>query len=110
MSDSGAAAERVLLRNYPDLRADILIKGQHYSGDSGSPEFLERVRPQAIVATSRDFPESERLKPEWVEEVQRRGIKLFRQDETGAVQLRIFADGWEATTYITSETFRSTSR
>jgi competence protein ComEC len=110
MSDSGVVTERVLLRNYPDLRADILIKGQHHSGDSGSPEFLDRVQPQAIVATSRDFPESERLKPEWVEDVRSRGIKLFRQDETGAVQIRLFRDGWEATAHVTGETFRSTRR
>jgi ComEC/Rec2-related protein len=110
MSDSGVATERVLLRNYPDLRSDILIKGQHHSGESGSPDFLDRVQPQVIVATSRDFPESERLKPEWIEEVRSRGIRLFRQDETGAVRIRLFRDGWEAIPYVTGETFRSTSR
>jgi ComEC/Rec2-related protein len=110
MSDSGAETERVLLRNYPDLRADILIKGQHHSGDSGSPEFLDRVQPEAIVATSRDFPESERLKPEWTDAVRGRGIKLFRQDETGAVQIRLFSERWEATSYVTGETFRSARR
>ena len=110
MSDSGVATERVLLRNYPDLRSDILIKGQHHSGESGSPEFLERVQPEAIVATSRDFPESERLKPEWIEAVRSRGIRIFRQDETGAVQIRLFRESWEATSYVTGETFRSTKR
>jgi competence protein ComEC len=110
MSDSGSATEKVLLRNYSDLRSDILIKGQHHTGVSGSPEFLDRVQPQAIVATSRDFPESERIKPEWAENVRARGIKLFRQDETGAVQIKIFGDRWEARTYVTSEAFRSMSR
>jgi competence protein ComEC len=110
MSDSGAETERVLLRNYPDLRADILIKGQHHSGDSGSPEFLDRVQPEAIVATSRDFPESERLKVEWTDAVRSRGIKLFRQDETGAVQIRLFRERWEATSYVTGATFRSARR
>lgn len=110
MSDSGTDTERVLLRNYPDLRADILIKGQHHSGDSGSREFLDRVQPQAIIATSRDFPESERLKPEWIEAVHRRGIKLFRQDETGAVQVQLFPDSWQATAYVSGESFRSPRR
>jgi ComEC/Rec2-related protein len=106
MSDSGPVTEQALLRNYPELRADVLIKGQHHSGESGAPEFLGRVGPHAIVATSREFPESERLKPERVEDVRRRGIRLFRQDETGAVQLRFFNDRWEATSYVTGETFR----
>jgi beta-lactamase superfamily II metal-dependent hydrolase len=110
MSDSGAETERVLLRNYPDLQTDVLIKGQHHSGDSGSVEFLDRVHHQVIIATSRDFPESERLKPEWVEEVRRRGIKLFRQDETGAVQIRLFPDTWQGTAYLNGETFRSLRR
>ena len=110
MSDSGVETERVLLRNYPDLRAEILIKGQHHSGVSGSPEFLDRVQPEAIVATSRDFPESERLKVEWTDAVRSRGIKLFRQDETGAMQLRFFPERWEATSYVTGETFRSARR
>jgi beta-lactamase superfamily II metal-dependent hydrolase len=92
------------------LRCDILIKGQHHSGVSATAAFLERVQPQAIVTTSRDFPESERLKPEWIEDVRGRGIKLFRQDETGAVQIRLYREGWEATAYVTGETFRSSSR
>jgi beta-lactamase superfamily II metal-dependent hydrolase len=110
MSDSGVTTEEYLIRNYPDLRSNIVIKGQHYSGVSGSDAFLASVQPQAIVATSRDFPENERLKPEWAELVAARGIKLFRQDETGAVRIRIFRDGWDAQAYVTSETFRSTSR
>jgi competence protein ComEC len=110
MSDSGENTERILLQNYPDLRCEILIKGQHHTGVSGTAAFLDRIRPQAIVATSRDFPESERLKPEWLEEVRSRGIKLFRQDETGALQIRLFSDRWEATAHVTGETFRSARR
>lgn len=110
LSDSGEKTEKMLLQTYPDLGCDILVKGQHHSGVSATPAFLDRVRPQAIVATSRVFPESERLKPEWIEDVRSRGVRLFRQDETGAVQLRLFDDRWEATSYVTGETFRSTSR
>jgi len=95
MSDSGAAAENFLFRNRSDLGSDILIKGQHHSGISGTPGFLDCVHPQAIIATSRDFPESERLKSDWIDDVRARGIQLLRQDETGAVQVRVFPDRWE---------------
>jgi competence protein ComEC len=110
MSDSGLATEAFLLKHYPDLRSDIVVKGQHYSGVSGSDAFLDSVRPTAIVATSSDVSENERIKDDWVERVSSRKIKLFRQDETGAVRIRIFRDDWEANTYVTSETFRRTSR
>ena len=109
-SDSGVATEELLLKSYPDLHADVLIKGQHHSGISGSAAFLNAVQPQAVIATSRDFPENERIKSDWAESVRDRGIKLFRQDETGAVQLRVFQDRWEANCYVSGETFRSTSR
>jgi hypothetical protein len=77
MSDSGVATEEFLLKNYPDLRSDIVVKGQHHSGISGLDAFLDSVQPQAIVATSRDFPENERIKNEWVERVGGHGISSF---------------------------------
>ena len=39
-SDSGYATEQWLLENEPDLRADILVKGQHGKDLSGTPGFL----------------------------------------------------------------------
>jgi len=110
MSDSGEATENFLVQNHSDLRSELLIKGQHHTGISGTPGFLDCVQPEAIIATSRDFPDSERLKPEWLDEVRTRGIQLFRQDEIGAMRVRIFRDRWEATSYVTGETFRSSSR
>jgi beta-lactamase superfamily II metal-dependent hydrolase len=110
VSDSGLTTESALLAQPNDLRSDILIKGQHYSGQSGSLEFLEAVRPQLIVATSVDFPTRERIPDDWAKMVQERGIKLFRQDETGAVQLEFFRDDWRATSFLTQEILRRSSR
>ena len=110
MSDSGDGTERALLASGVDLRSDIIIKGQHRSGISCSPEFLDAVQPELIVATSRDFPESERLKQEWLELLRSRGIKLLRQDESGAVTLDIFRDHWSAKAYVPGVTLRSRNR
>ncbi len=110
VSDSGAATEEKLLQSGVDLRSDILVKGQHHSGISGSAEFIDAVHPRIIIATSRDFPNSERITEEWAELVRARGIKLFRQDESGAVELKFLQSGWVARSYLTGETFRSTSR
>jgi beta-lactamase superfamily II metal-dependent hydrolase len=110
MSDSGYATEEALLTSGADLRSDILIKGQHHSGKSACDAFLDAVRPKVIIATSRDFPEYERVSDEWAERVRARGIKLFRQDETGAVELRFLPENWEARAYITGDIFRSPNR
>ena len=110
MSDSGDVTEKLLLRSGIDLHSDIVIKGQHHSGTSCSPEFLDAVRPQVIIATSRDFPESERIKDDWAELLRSRGIALFRQDETGAVRVLLFRDHWEIKSFLTAQSLRSTSR
>src|SRR5213594_4461391 len=102
-SDSGIKTEDQLLRRNADLHSDVWIKGQHHSGNSGSDGFLDAVQPRLIIATSRDFPEYERIDDKWAEDVQARGIKLFRQDETGAVTLRVDRTGWEAQSYLTGE-------
>jgi competence protein ComEC len=110
MSDSGLATETGLLARQIDLRSDLLIKGQHSSGVSGSPEFLAAVLPQAIIATARESAENQRIKEDWAEIVKQRGITLLRQDKTGAVSVRFFDDHWEAIPFLEGETFRSRSR
>jgi len=110
MFDSGDATEKSLLQSGIDLHSDILIKGQHHSGCSGSDIFLDAVKPRLIVATSRDFPQQERIPDEWAERVRARGIKLFRQDETGAVELEFAERDWQARAYLTGEVFRSANR
>jgi competence protein ComEC len=110
MSDSGAETEQALLSNGLELHSDVLIKGQHHSAASGSGAFLDAVRPQLIIATSQDFPEGERISEDWADQVRARGIELFRQDETGAVELQFRGNEWTARAYLTGEIFQSVSR
>lgn len=110
MSDAGDEIERALVEGSADLRSDIIIKGQHHSGRSASEEFLGRVQPRLIVASSPEYPEHERVKEDWAQSVTANGIQLFRQDWTGAVQVRFYRDRFEAKPYLGSETFRSTRR
>jgi competence protein ComEC len=110
MSDSGIKTEQALLASHSNVRSDIIIKGQHHSGQSGSEAFLDAAQPRLIIASSRDFPDHERISETWTEELQERGIKLFRQDETGALILHFGHNSWEAQSYVTGEVFRSASQ
>jgi len=109
-SDAGAEAEVALLGSGDDLKSDILIKGQHHSGDSGTREFLDGVKPKLIIATSRESPVAEQITEEWSSEIARRGIKLFRQDRTGAVEIQFRGEDWTAQSYLTGECFRNSKR
>ena len=108
--DSGRATERLLLARPNELRSNILIKGQHYTGQSGSAQFLDAVRPELVVATSVDFPAHERVADDWAQMLREHGIQLLRQDRTGAVRLQFFRDHWRANGFLDQETFRSSSR
>ncbi len=110
MSDSGERTEHALLSSGSDLQSQILVKGQPSTGDSGSAAFLDAVRPRLIIATSTQFPERERISDQWAEQLRARGIKLFREDETGAVELEFSGNDWSARAYFTGEIFRSVSR
>ena len=101
MSDSGAQAERWLLQNTPaELPCDILVKGLPRSGPSGEPEFLDAAHPKVIVASSTNFPAGELIPEPWADSVSARGIRLFRQDRTGAVTIRIYPQSWEITDFL----------
>jgi competence protein ComEC len=109
-SDAGADAEAALVDFGENLKSDILIKGQHHQDASGTPGFIDAVRPQLIIATSRESPVAEQLNEKWVNDLAARAIKLFRQDRTGAVEVE-FRDGeWQARSYLTGETLRSSNR
>ena len=110
MSDNGSATERALLSSGSDLQSDIVVKGQHHSGISGSDAFFDTIRPRLIIATSREFPQSERISEQWAEELRASDIKLLRQDETGAVELTFSGNEWNARAYLTGEVFRSINR
>jgi hypothetical protein len=63
-----------------------------------------------IVATSRDFPQNERIDDEWAVQVHAMKMKLFRQDEPGAVELEFGDREWQARAYMTGEIFRNFNR
>jgi len=109
-SDAGSQAESALLDYGDDLRSDILIKGQHHAGGSGTAGFINTVQPKLIVATSRQSPVAERIDDQWASDIAQRGIKLFRQDVSGAVEIEFYNDDWTARAYLTGETFRSSNR
>lgn len=109
-SDAGPEAEAELVQSEPKLRSDIVVKGQYYAGGSGTLEFLSVVQPKLIVATCGEKPLAEKIDESWASNVSHRGIKLFRQDKTGAVEFIFRNDGWMARAYVTGEVFSNIKR
>jgi competence protein ComEC len=101
MSDAGLHTEEWLMRNVPhELSSDILVKGTPRDGPSGDGAFVSAVKPRAVIATSAQFPGSERIPVEFAEALRSQGIRLFAQDRCGAVAIKIFASHWEVSAFV----------
>ena len=110
MSASGFTTEQWLLENEPDLRADILIKGQHAGDLSGTPDFLARVRPRVVVCSALGYGEPVEKLDAWETGAAAQGITVFRQDKSGAVHIDIRDGGYEVKGFVSGQTFRNRAR
>jgi competence protein ComEC len=89
--DAGAEAERRLLSDGVDLRADVLKVGHHGSAYSSTPDFIEAVHPKyAVISVGRDnvfgHPASSTIKT-----LSSVGARVYRTDDSGAIE--IISDG-----------------
>ena len=89
MSDSGFATEHWLAQNESDLRADVLVKGQHAKDFSGTAEFISRVQPSVIICSALGYGAPSEALDAWTQSVRAQGIAVFRQDECGAARMEI---------------------
>jgi ComEC/Rec2-related protein len=111
MSDSGFATEQWLLKNEPDLAADIVVKGEHAKDHSGTVDFLAKVAPRAVICTAPEIGRGNAFLDAWSAEIEARGIVVFRQDQTGALQLAIQPNGEIfVRAYVNGQSFRSRAR
>lgn len=110
MSASGFSTEQWLLENEPDLRSDILIKGQHSRDLSGTPDFLAHVAPKMVVCSALGYGQPIDKLDTWEANAAAQGIAVFRQDKAGAVQIEIRDDCYEARAFLGGQTFRSLAR
>ena len=97
LSDAGPPTLEWLLKNAAsELPADILVKGAHSSGIPMDTGFVDAVRPRLIVSTGARFPATERPDESWISRAESRGIRVFRQDVTGAVRIDLRPPDFQA--------------
>ncbi len=107
LSDAGPTTFQWLLENQSaEIPADIVILGRHKSGAPPEASFLRAVNPSLVLATAADFPSNEPIDEQWASMVESLGIRLFRQDRTGAVGIRLEKESWSAEGYLDGVTFK----
>ncbi len=100
MSDVGETVEKWLMKEVGDLHAQVIVKGQHGREMSCTPEFLDAVRPEAVVQTVAVRPSSRYPEPGLRERLAQRGIALYRTDDSGAVTIRMTPSEYEVRTFL----------
>ena len=107
LSDAGPTTFQWILENQSaEIPADIVILGRHKSGALPEASFLRAVNPSLVVATAAGFPSNEPIDERWASMVESLGIRLFRQDRTGAVGIRLEKDSWSAEGFLDGVTFK----
>jgi beta-lactamase superfamily II metal-dependent hydrolase len=80
-SDAGFATEKWLLKNCRYLPSDVLVCGRHLSDHSLLSEFVSAVSPQALISSD--------LVDRSITDLRARGIRVFNQRHSGAVEITI---------------------
>jgi beta-lactamase superfamily II metal-dependent hydrolase len=102
MSGCGALAEQWLLKNEPDLRCDILVKSPH---SDETPDLLNAAQPKVVICSCSTFAAAGRIDEAWAADATARGIRLFRQDQTGAVNVKLDAGKFTVTAFMGGRIF-----
>ncbi len=88
-SDSGFSTERLMLAGGRDISADVIVAGMHRSDLILGDDFLDAVRPRAIITSNASHPPEERLDRERAAYWRASGIQVFDPLESGAAMVTI---------------------
>lgn len=85
--DISQETEAGLLASGQDVRAEVLVQGEHPADPGPGRAWLEAVRPRFIIRPGRGYQPDRGLTPEFWADVERLDIRVLRQDRHGAVVL-----------------------
>ncbi len=99
MADAGWGTERAMMESGMDLGADVIVAGRHIHDASLGEDFLRKTGARAVIATHAEFPASEQVPWRWRRAVEKAGVAVFHQGESGAVIVSLEDDalvlrGW----------------
>jgi competence protein ComEC len=91
MGDAGKVAERMLLAQHTDLRADLLKVGHHGSRYASSPEFLQAVGARDAVISDGRHNLYHHPAPETLASLRAAHMRVWRTDLCGAIVVSVAA-------------------
>lgn len=98
--DAGFETEKRLLERGVDVRSDVWVMGRHRTDLTGTLEFVRAVGPQVVVAGHARFPREEQVPEWWAAMLEKEGIDLWNQAETGAVAIEVGSGGLQLRSFL----------
>lgn len=92
MGDAGWETEYKLLRQYPDLKVDVLVLGHHGSKNSSAYDFLAALKPKLAIASAGFDNRYGHPSPELQSRLHALKIPLLNTAQTGSLSF-IFNNG-----------------
>ncbi|VTT06567.1 DNA internalization-related competence protein ComEC/Rec2 [Streptococcus oralis] len=84
--------EKELLRQYPDLEADVLKASQHGSKKSSSSDLLEKLKPEFTLISVGKNNRTKLPHQETLTRLETIKSKIYRTDQNGAIRFK----GWNS--------------
>ena len=109
-SDSGFLTERWLLEHEPDLRVDLLVRGQHTRDFPAHRTFWRDSRHKWRSALRPAYGESPERNAAWARQIEARGVHGFSQQQSGAVSVEIRGRDFAVRGFLNGQSFRSRAR
>lgn len=89
LSDAGRLSEEALLESGIDLKADLIVAGQHKSDFSLTKSFIDAVAPQAIIIPRLAGSKMDGPRIEQIERLRSTSTKIIDRQQTGGLTLTI---------------------
>jgi competence protein ComEC len=89
LGDLDSKGQSELVRNHPDLQADILVASLSEAGDPLQPFLLKQARPKLLIVHSLAYPERARASEPLRERLSSAGIPVAWIEEEGGLQIVI---------------------
>lgn len=92
LGDAGEEAVRWMIANRIPPVTGVVV-GNHSELGRIPENLLQETGAEWFVFSSENFPDREKLAPNWGAVLEANGARVFRQNESGAVTIRVWRDG-----------------
>jgi competence protein ComEC len=86
--------EKELLKDYPNLKADVLKAGHHGSKTASSPEFIKEIQPEIALISAGKNNRYHHPHQEILNIFEAEGVKVYRTNQQGAIRFERENENW----------------